>query len=133
MKQDLIINRLYSVIFRLSTVFSFPSSVFRLLSSASLYICREPSTNQLLFMQNKPNFQDTQMNVNLYITRYYENIANRTLGQNKPNSNPIKPNLRKAQMNVKSLAGKSGHTRLIADVKKACKMQGHEDNGGNGT
>jgi hypothetical protein len=52
----------------------------------------------------------------------------------------FKPNFRKAKMNLKSLAGKSGHTRLmdlaipvgIADVKKACKMQGHEDNGGNG-
>jgi len=30
----------------------------------------------------------------------YENIANWTLGQNKPNSNPNKPNFRKAQMNV---------------------------------
>ena len=40
------------------------------------------------------------MNVNLYNTTDYENIANWTLGQNKPNSNPIKPNFRKAQMNV---------------------------------
>jgi len=32
------------------------------------------------------------MNVNLYNTTDYENIANWTLGQNKPNSNPIKPN-----------------------------------------
>ncbi len=30
----------------------------------------------------------------------YENKHNWTIGQNKPNSNPIKPNLRKAQMNV---------------------------------
>jgi len=40
------------------------------------------------------------MNVNSLITIDYENIANWTLGQNKPNSNPIKPNLRKAKMNV---------------------------------
>jgi len=40
------------------------------------------------------------MNVKSYNTRDYENIANWTLGQNKPNSNPIKPNLRKAKMNV---------------------------------
>jgi len=33
-----------------------------------------------------------QMNVNLYNTTDYENIANWTLGQNKPNSNPIKAN-----------------------------------------
>jgi len=42
------------------------------------------------------------MNVNLYNRTDYENKSNWTLGQNKPNSNPIKPNLRKAQMNVNS-------------------------------
>ena len=36
----------------------------------------------------------------------YENISDWTLGQNKPNSNPIKPNSRKAQMNVNSLITK---------------------------
>jgi len=36
-------------------------------------------------MQNKPNFKDAQMNVNLYVTMDYENKHNRTLGQNKPN------------------------------------------------
>jgi len=30
----------------------------------------------------------------------YENISDWTLGQNKPNSNPIKPNFKKAKMNV---------------------------------
>ncbi|MFB0553076.1 MAG: hypothetical protein ACETWQ_07150 [Phycisphaerae bacterium] len=30
----------------------------------------------------------------------YENKYNWTLGENKPNSNPIKPNLQKAKMNV---------------------------------
>jgi len=43
-----------------------------------------------LFMQNKPNFQKSQMNVNSIITIDYENIIDWTLGQNKPNSNPIK-------------------------------------------
>ena len=60
-----------------------------------LYICREPSTNQLLFMQNKPNFQESQMNANVFITKDYENKSDWTIGQNKPNSNPIKPNLPK--------------------------------------
>jgi hypothetical protein len=32
------------------------------------------------------------MNVNAYNTTDYENIANWTLGENKPNSKPIKPN-----------------------------------------
>jgi hypothetical protein len=46
------------------------------------------------------------MNVNLYNTTDYENIANWTLGENKPNSNPIKPNFRRARMNVNSLITK---------------------------
>ena len=46
------------------------------------------------------------MNVNPYITTDYENISDRTLGENKPNSNLIKANFRKAQMNVNSLITK---------------------------
>ena len=42
-------------------------------------------------MQNKPNFRKAQMNVRPAITMDYENIANWTLGENKPNSKPIKP------------------------------------------
>ncbi len=59
-----------------------------------------------LFMQNKPNFQKSQMNANLYNTTYYERKRDWTLGQSKPNSNPIKPNLKRAQMNVSSLITK---------------------------
>ncbi len=58
------------------------------------------------FMQNKANFRKSQMNVNPYNTTYYENKSNWTLGENKPNSNPIKPNFRRAQMNVSSLITK---------------------------
>ncbi len=90
MKQELIINRLYSVICPLSSVFCL----------LFFYICREPSTNHLLFMQNKPNFRKAQMNVNSLITMNYENISDWTIGQSKPNSNPIKPNCKKAKMNV---------------------------------
>ncbi len=68
----------------LSSVFCRLSSVVCRLSSA-LYICRERSTNQLLFMQNKPNYKDAQMNVNTLITMDYENISDWTLGENKPN------------------------------------------------
>ncbi len=50
-----------------------------------LYICREPSTNQLLFMQNKPNFLDALMNVTSFYALDYENKYNWTLGENKPN------------------------------------------------
>jgi len=44
-------------------------------------------------MQNKPNFQDAQMNVSIILTKNYENISDWTLGENKPNSKPIKPNV----------------------------------------
>jgi hypothetical protein len=57
-------------------------------------------------MQNKPNFQKSQMNVKQYNTTAYEKKSNWTLGENKPNSNPIKPNFRKAKMNVNSLITK---------------------------
>jgi hypothetical protein len=40
------------------------------------------------------------MNVSFFYTKNYENISDWTIGQSKPNSNPIKPNLRKAKMNV---------------------------------
>jgi len=75
-------------------------SLLAFLSGAGLYICRESSTNQLLFMQNKPNFQDAQMNVNIYNTKNYQNFIPLAGQKNKPNSNPIKPNLRKAKMNA---------------------------------
>ncbi len=53
-----------------------------------------------LFMQNKPNFQKSQMNVNPYNTTDYENKWQRRVRKNKPNTNPIKPNLRKAKMSA---------------------------------
>ncbi len=40
------------------------------------------------------------MNANPYNTKDYENKSDWTIGQNKPNSNPIKPNLQKAKMNI---------------------------------
>ncbi len=79
------------------------SSLFTL---SHLYICREPSTNQLLFMQNKPNFRKSQMNVNTYNKTYYENKRDWTLGENKPNSNPIKANFQKAKININSIITK---------------------------
>jgi len=51
-------------------------------------------------MQNKPNFQKSQMNVSIYYTNVYKNETASGSGKNKPNSNPIKPNLQKTQMNV---------------------------------
>jgi len=42
-------------------------------------------------MQNKPNLLNAQMNVTSFYAAVYENIANCKLGENKPNSKPIKP------------------------------------------
>jgi len=44
-------------------------------------------------MQNKANLLDAQMNVSSVLTKYYENKRLCRRGENKPNSNPIKPNL----------------------------------------
>ena len=71
-----------------------------------LWICPFSSTNvenplQInLFMQNKPNVKDAQINVNSYMKSKYEKLDTWLSGKNKPNSNPIKPNLQKAKMNV---------------------------------
>ena len=46
------------------------------------------------------------MNVTPYNTTDYERIRNWTLGESKPNSNPIKPNLQKAKMNINSITTK---------------------------
>ncbi len=51
-------------------------------------------------MQNKPNFKKSQMNLKFCKQMAYENKRNWTIGQSKPNSNPIKPNFQKAKMNV---------------------------------
>ena len=68
------------------------SFIFSYFLLSSLYICRERSTNPPLFIQNKPNFQKSQMNLNKVLTRDYENARlhrspKRT--QNEPNSKPI--------------------------------------------
>ncbi len=84
MQQDFIINR--------------QSSIVRYLSSP-LYICREPSTNQL-FYAKQTQFPKKSNDVSFFYTKNYENKRDWTIGQSKPNSKPIKPNLRKAKMNV---------------------------------
>ncbi len=43
------------------------------------------------------------MNLSILSKTDYENKSNWTLGENKPNSNPNKPNLRKAKMNINSI------------------------------
>ncbi len=43
-------------------------------------------------MQNKPNLLDAKMNVSSVLTKYYENIANWKLGENKANQSQYKAN-----------------------------------------
>jgi len=43
-------------------------------------------------MQNKANFKDAQMNVNIYYIKVYKNESAFRRAQNKPNSNPINTN-----------------------------------------
>ncbi len=57
-----------------------------------LYICQEPSTNPPPFMQNKPNFLNTQRNVTSIIKKVYTNFHLLGRRQNKAKTNPIKPN-----------------------------------------
>ena len=79
MKQDLIINRLYSVVCHLSSV-NCPLHLSRILYKSAL------------FMQNKPNLRRSQMNVRSYNTKDYENKSSWTLGENKPKQSQNKPN-----------------------------------------
>ena len=56
------------------------------------------------FMQNKPNFPDTQMNVTKVLTKDYENRTLSGCGKNKPNTKPkqsqTNPIPEKHKMNV---------------------------------
>jgi len=65
------------------------------------YNCRGSSTNRPYFMQNKANFQKSQMNVSIFSIMDYENKSNWTLGENKPNSNPNKANLPEGKIDAK--------------------------------
>ena len=46
------------------------------------------------------------MNVNKVLTKDYEEKSDWTPGENEPKTNPIKANLKRAQMNVNSLITK---------------------------
>jgi hypothetical protein len=60
-----------------------------------LRACSRPSTTvekslQISpFLTNKANFRKSQMNVSILSQKAYKNNYNWTLGENKPNSNPI--------------------------------------------
>ncbi|GAJ10723.1 unnamed protein product [marine sediment metagenome] len=58
------------------------------------------------FYAKQTQFPKKSNDVNSYNTTDYERKCNWTLSENKPNSNPIKPNFQKAKMNVNSLITK---------------------------
>ena len=60
-------------------------------------------------MQNKANFLESQMNVSAVLTKDYENKSNWTLGENKPNTNPIQSQFPKSQNECKLTYNKGLH------------------------
>ncbi len=74
-------------------------------------------------MQNKPNFQKSQMNVSIYLRTAYENKSNWTLGENKPNSNPIKPNCRKGKIDAKCVFTKDYEENTAKGYEKTKPKQ----------
>ena len=116
---------------RAFTILSLESCVLSLVSHF-LYNCRGISTNRPIFMQNKPNFPDAQMNLSPNITKDYENGSNTTLGENKPNSNPIR---QEPKINVNSVATKDyqniypyGAPRNKAKTNPICEKARSERN-----
>ena len=89
-----------------------------LFTPSPLYICRESSTNQLLFMQNKPNVKNAQINVSSYMKSKYEKLDTWLSGKNKPNSNQIKPNCQKGEIDAKSVFTKDYRKKDDFAVRK---------------
>ncbi len=77
-----------------------------------LYARRDASTLVEDSLQNTPfyakqtQFQKKSNDVNSYNTTDYGRKRDWTLGENKPNSNPIKANLKRAKMNINSITTK---------------------------
>ncbi|MHC4106015.1 MAG: hypothetical protein ACYSR9_13820, partial [Planctomycetota bacterium] len=61
-----------------------------------------------LFMQNKANFFSAQMNATVCYTRTYENKSALRLRKNKPNSKPIKANLKNRNRKTEVRSQKTG-------------------------
>ena len=72
------------------------SSLFTL---SHLYNCRGFSTNQLFF-NKQSQFRESSNEHKYLLYRGLSNLYPAGGAKNKPNSNPIKPNFKKAQMNV---------------------------------
>ncbi len=60
------------------------------LRAFGIFTLVEKSLQINLFMQNKPNFRKSQMNVNKVLTKDYENETLSERGKNKAKTNPIR-------------------------------------------
>jgi len=58
------------------------------------------------------------MNLCIFSQKAYENKSIWTLGENKPNSNPIKPNLKRAKMDVSVFATKDYENKWQPGVRE---------------
>jgi len=56
------------------------------------YAIRDTQDARRVFMQNKANFSNNQMNISPFMEKYYDNYYHLKCRKNKPNSNPSKPN-----------------------------------------
>ncbi len=63
-----------------------------------------------LFMQNKANFQKSQMNVSIFLQKAYENKSNWTLGENKPNQSQFSNRKTDDRMRADLVCGDFGCT-----------------------
>jgi len=99
-RESMFLNLYISVI---CICFGFRTSNFGFCLSWHLYTCKEPSTNQPFLCKTNPILSAVgglQMNINIYDIKDYQIFVPLAGQKNKPNSNPNKPNLRKAKMNV---------------------------------
>ena len=71
------------------------------------------------FYAKQTQFQKKSNDVYPYNTTDYERKRDWTLGESKPNSNPIKPNLRNAQMNINSIITKDYRKKDDFTVRKS--------------
>jgi hypothetical protein len=65
------------------------------------YICRGSSTNQLLFMQNKPNFRKAKMNISILSKMAYKDFIPLAGYKNKPNQTQFKPKQTQFKSNLR--------------------------------
>jgi len=70
------------------------------------------------FMQNKPNFQNAQMNISYCITMNYEQKTMNNANQNKANSNPIKANFELFNSCKNSLTGRNYSLKYVVSRNK---------------